>query len=65
MPTSRQYKLFEPDTGRIIISTTPKFREDQRLDFKWVEQPGDAVLPFDPMHLDDDGVGELTSLRIA
>ena len=60
MPTSRQYKLFEPDTGRIIISTAPKFRENQRLDFKWAEHPGDAVLPFDPMHLDrGEGVGEL------
>ena len=31
MPTSRQYKLYDPVNKRIIVSIAPIFREDRRL----------------------------------
>ena len=32
MPTSRQYRLYEPEGARIIVATAPIFHEDQRLE---------------------------------
>ena len=50
METSRQYKLYEPIGRRIIVSTAPIFRENERLDFRWNDnEAGDLVVPFDPM----------------
>jgi hypothetical protein len=49
MPTSRQYKLYDPITKRIIVSTAPTFREDKRLQYNWDEElPGEVVTIFDP-----------------
>ncbi len=31
MPTSRQYKLYEPESGQIIVSIAPVFTENERL----------------------------------
>jgi hypothetical protein len=31
MPTSRQYKLYNPENKRVLVSTAPTFREDARL----------------------------------
>ena len=49
MPTSRQYKLYDPKAKRVIVSTAPIFREGQRLSYDWGNQPlGDIVTVFDP-----------------
>jgi hypothetical protein len=66
MPTSRQYKLYDPEKRRIIVSTAPKFNENKRLDFEWVDPAGDVVLPFEPMLPDrEGGVGVLDALATA
>jgi hypothetical protein len=50
METSRQYKLYETIGRRIIVSTAPIFRENERLDFRWNNnEAGDLVVPFDPI----------------
>jgi hypothetical protein len=33
MESSRQYRLYEPVSSKIIVSTVPTFRENQKLDF--------------------------------
>jgi hypothetical protein len=33
MPTSRQYKLYEPETGDTIVSIGPDFHENERLEW--------------------------------
>ena len=53
MPTSRQYKLYYPDSKRIIVSTAPRFQEEKRLEWDWEEEPiGEETTPFDPMEPD-------------
>jgi hypothetical protein len=50
MPTSRQYRLYEPVEARIIVATAPTFYKDQRLKWDWQETlRGHKVVPFDPM----------------
>jgi hypothetical protein len=49
MPTTRQYRLYDPVNRRIIVSTAPKFREDARLVWEWNPEPGVESIPFDPM----------------
>jgi hypothetical protein len=50
MPTSRQYRLYDPINKRIIVSTAPTFREDLCLQYDWKEElPGEVVTVFDPM----------------
>ena len=50
MPTSRQYRLYHPETGQIIVSTAPTFDENKRLEWDWNEDlPGELTTPFDPM----------------
>ena len=53
MPTSRQYKLYCPESKQIIVSTAPTFKEDKRLEWDWDEQlAGEETTPFDPMEPD-------------
>jgi hypothetical protein len=33
MPTLRQYKLYEPEQGKIIVSTAPVFHENEQLEW--------------------------------
>ena len=33
MPTSRQYKLYKPETGDTIVSIGPDFHENERLEW--------------------------------
>ncbi len=50
MPTARQYKLYEPVAGKIIVATAPKFAEDKHLQYNWKEALiGEETVPFDPM----------------
>ena len=50
MPTTRQYRLFHPEQGRIIVSTAPTFAEDKRLTWDWKEEvTGAEINPYDPM----------------
>src|SRR5580692_8940070 len=50
MPTSRQYRLYDPVREQIVISTAPTFVEGKRLDWDWKEAlVGQVVTPFDPM----------------
>jgi transposase InsO family protein len=54
MPTSRQYRLYEPKSGEIIVSTAPVFTENQRLQWNWGEAlAGEEVAPFNPMEADE------------
>lgn len=55
MPTSRQYKLFEPVKSNVIVSTAPKIVKDKRVEIIWQELEGDVVIPFDPMYRDISG----------
>lgn len=50
MPTSRQYRLYEPIGDQIIVSTAPVFAENERLQWNWNEVlTGEETVPFDPM----------------
>jgi len=50
MPTTRQYRLYDPVGARILVSTAPTFAEDKRLRWNWNEAViGVEVNPFDPM----------------
>jgi len=50
MPTSRQYKLYDPIAKKVIVATAPSFREDKCLEHNWEEQLiGEEVTVFDPM----------------
>jgi len=50
MPTSRQYRLYEPEKGEVIISTAPIFTENKHLEWDWKEELiGEETVPFDPM----------------
>jgi hypothetical protein len=50
MPTSRQYRLYNPVREQIIISTAPTFVERKCLDWDWKKKlVGQVVTPFDPM----------------
>ena len=50
MPTSRQYKLYEPETGDTIVSTGPDFHENERLEWNWNEVlSGVEIVLFNPM----------------
>jgi hypothetical protein len=50
MPTTRQYRLYEPISNRIIVATAPKFAEHKRLQWNWQEALiGEETVPFDPM----------------
>ena len=33
MPTSKQYKLYEPESGDTIVSTAPDFHENEQLEW--------------------------------
>jgi Reverse transcriptase (RNA-dependent DNA polymerase)/Integrase core domain/GAG-pre-integrase domain len=53
MRTSRQYKLYDPIKGRIIVATAPVFSEEETLEVEQGnQQPGDLVTPFDPIRAD-------------
>jgi hypothetical protein len=50
IPTSRQYRLYDPINKRIIVSTAPTFREDLCLQYDWKEDLlGEVVTIFDPI----------------
>ena len=52
MPTSKQYRLYDPDQKRIIISTSPRFEEGQRLSIPGYAPSDIGVISFDPMEAD-------------
>jgi hypothetical protein len=50
MPTSKQYKLYEPESGDTIISIAPEFHENERLENNWNEVLlGEETVLFNPM----------------
>jgi hypothetical protein len=50
MPISRQYKLYEPEQGKIIVSIVPVFYENERLEWNWNEELiREETVPFDLM----------------
>ncbi|TAQ84462.1 hypothetical protein B7494_g7220 [Chlorociboria aeruginascens] len=54
MPTTRQYRLYDPVKKRIVIATEPKFLEHKKLEWDWaapndLEESEDESVPFDPM----------------
>lgn len=50
LPASRQYKLYDPIKKQVLISSNPKFEEDQFWDWSAEnEEPGEEVELFDPM----------------
>lgn len=53
MPTTRQYRLYDPERKEVLVSTAPKFQEDRHLEFNWDGQSstedGVDTLEFDPM----------------
>jgi hypothetical protein len=49
MPTSKQYRLYDPKRKRIIISTSPRFVEGQRLHLPGIEAESTETVGFDPM----------------
>jgi hypothetical protein len=50
MPTSRQYRLYNPINKRIIVFTAPTFKEDLCLQYDWKEElPGEVVIVFNPI----------------
>ena len=59
MPTTRHYRLYDPDTDRILISTAPRFIEQKRLHINW-DKPGkspnntDEALDTTDISLDDE-----------
>lgn len=53
MPTTRQYRLFDPLKEAFIISTAPRFLENQRLDIDWKKvNPTLEVVQFEPTELE-------------
>lgn len=52
MPTSKQYRLYDPERKRIIISTSPRFEEGRRLLFPHSIAPLTETVGFDPMEAD-------------
>jgi hypothetical protein len=52
MPTSKQYRLYNPETKKIIVSTSPRFEEGHRLEFPGKAAPSTEVVGFDPMEAD-------------
>ena len=52
MPTSRQYRLYDPVTKSIVVSSDPKFEEDQFWDWSnEPTEPGEDIESFNPMGL--------------
>jgi hypothetical protein len=47
MSTTRQYKLYHPESQRIITVTAPRFVENQRLQWDWDTKDGDEEVPID------------------
>jgi len=49
MPASKQYRLYDPERKRIIISTSPRFVEGQRLHLPSIEAESTETVGFDPI----------------
>jgi hypothetical protein len=67
MATTKQYRLYDPVGDRIIIATSVKFVEDQRLDLVDSDEEPAEDVGFDPMeaYLEQEPVIEaVTPLRI-
>jgi hypothetical protein len=52
MPTSKQYRLYDPVGDRILISTTPTFHEGRRLRLPGIASSEPRTIGFDPMEAD-------------
>jgi hypothetical protein len=49
MPTSKQYRLYDPVGDQVIIATSVRFVESQRLDLLDPDEESHEVVGFDPM----------------
>ncbi|RFU25060.1 hypothetical protein B7463_g11276, partial [Scytalidium lignicola] len=66
MVTDRQYKLYDPVSRKVIVTSSPTFREDLRLDFDWNEpimEPMEEVEILDFMEPPGD-IPEDANLRM-
>lgn len=52
MPTSKQYRLYDPKNKRILVSTSPRFEEGHRLQLPGGPSPHEETVGFDPMEAD-------------
>jgi hypothetical protein len=58
MPTSKQYRLYDPMGNRIVISTTPTFYEGRRLRLPGITSNEPRTIGFDPMEADPPPQGQ-------
>jgi hypothetical protein len=57
--SSRQYRLYDPVSRKVILSTAPTFKENRRLDWPWEsDTPGEIVTLWDPMAPPEEGAIE-------
>ena len=52
MPTSKQYRLYDPVGKRILVATTPRFEEGQRLNLPGIKAESTETVGFNPMEAD-------------
>jgi 3D (Asp-Asp-Asp) domain-containing protein len=58
MQTSKQYRLYDPIGDRILVATTPRFKEGQQLDLPdGVKAESSETVGFDPMEADPPQTG--------
>ena len=60
MPTSRQYRLYDPIAKSFVVSSNPKFEEDEFWDWSnELEELGEDLDSFDPMSPVEFNLSEL------
>jgi hypothetical protein len=47
MPTSKQYKLYKPESQQVLVTTVPVFRENSRLQYNWEAPIEEVTIVFD------------------
>ena len=65
MPTSRQYRLYDPVTREVIVSSAPIFAEDEF--WEWPdepEEPGVDIESLEPLESIDLDVSELLGIHV-
>ena len=65
LPTSRQYCLYDPATKEVLVSTVPKFAEDEF--WSWSDEPeelGVDVESLDPIEPVDFDLNELLGTHV-
>ena len=64
MPTTRQYRLYDPVKKAILISTAPQFIENKRLEINWKGiDPSLEIKPFEPAEMEIN-IPQLTQNKV-